>query len=111
MESNVLNTFEEALDLCLIISHPNIRVLFDLYHFRLSESAFCGLLEAGPLLRHVHLARALGRTMPTQGDGEPYETLFHHLALINYRGNISIEAYTDHFEREALTALSLLKQL
>jgi sugar phosphate isomerase/epimerase len=68
------------------------------------------LARAGDVLRHVHLARIEGRTFPTTSDAG-LETFMRQLKAIDYRGRVSVEAYTDDLRADAAAALNYLRTL
>ena len=110
-ETNLVNHFPEACALARQINHPNIGVLADTFHMGLGNEPVTLLAEAGALLRHVHVARVLGRALPCPGDGEDYGLLFATLRRIGYDGCISMEAHVQNdFEHEAGQALRHLRE-
>lgn len=92
-ESNIITSIAEGLRLCKTAAHENVQMLVDFYHMSLSgEDASAGAAATGAL-RHVHLARPLGRGLPCPGDGEDYAGFFAALQSAGYDGELSIEAY------------------
>ena len=109
-ESNLINRFSDACALARWVNHPHIGTLLDTFHMNLSGETYDCVLEGGTLLRHVHIARTLGRSLPCPEDEEDYSILFQTLGKINYDGCISLEANTrKDFESEAETALHHLR--
>lgn len=95
MEANLINTFAEGLVLARAAHAPGIGVLTDYYHMRMVSESFCMLDKAGMMLKHVHIARPLGRETPRHGDMEPYAAFFELLEGIGYDGTVSVEAYLE----------------
>lgn len=92
-ESNVINSFEQGVELARRAAHPHVAMLVDSYHLRMQQEPDEHLLQGADLLRHVHLARPLGRSLPHALDEEDYEAFFRRLRQIGYDGAVSIEAY------------------
>ena len=67
----------------------------------------CVFLEAGEHLRHVHIARTLGRSLPREGDECGWQDLFCVLKETGYNGDISIEARAPAENREECIRESL----
>ncbi len=109
-ESNLVNLYSESCALARQVNHKNVGALLDTYHMALGGEALSSVLDGGSLLRHVHVARALGRSLPCPGDEEDYPALFDALRKIGYDGPISLEAAArQDFEAEAAAALDLMR--
>ncbi len=109
-ESNILTNIAESVRLCRQVSHPAVQMLADYYHMSLSGEAPSDLVLTAGRLRHVHIARPLGRGLPTEGDGEDYHTFLSMLETIGYVGGVSIEAYAPEHTAEAIrTSLAYLR--
>lgn len=92
-ESNLVHRFAHGLALAGRAAHPNVAALADYYHMVLSGDSVEELRYAGDRLGHLHIARPLGRTLPTVGDDAHYEDFFRVLGELHYEGTLSIEAY------------------
>lgn len=111
-ESNLINLFSEGCALARRVNDPGIGALLDTFHMNLSGETYNDVLKDGMLLRHVHIARTLGRSLPCPGDEEDYGLLFQTLKKIGYDGCISMEAFVRRdFESEAEAALNHLRIL
>ncbi len=109
-ESNILTSISGSLRICQAVSSPQVQMLVDFYHMSLSGERNADAAVSGPSLRHVHIARPLGRGLPLPGDGEDYAGFFQSLHSIGYHGCVSIEAYvTDHAEPSIRASLAYLK--
>ena len=112
MESNLINRFSEGCALARRVNHKNVGALVDTYHMTLAGESLKSVLDGGAFLRHVHVARTLGRSLPCPGDEENYGLLFETLHKAGYDGCVSLEALVrQDFENEAGTALYLLRSL
>jgi len=112
IESNIINTLAEGLALARAVSDHAVACLVDFYHAGLAGDPCASVAEAGPLLRHVHLARTLGRSIPVSPNEEPYRSFFSALRAAGYDASLSLEAYApDDFQRRAARALSLMRTL
>ncbi len=109
-ESNILNTVEEALALARQVDRASVQVLVDYYHFSFEHEPLEHVLQAGGAIRHVHIAKAEGRTYPTQV--EPgYPPFFEALKAIGYDGRVSIEAGSQDILADAEKALVVMSRL
>lgn len=108
VECNIMNYVSEATLMASLIQMPHIAVLGDTYHMEMGGEPFSALAMAGGLLRHVHVANAIGRKYPKEGDGERYDELFDTLRRIPYEGRVSVEASCTDFASEAREAFKVL---
>lgn len=92
-ESNVITSIADGVRLCDRVSSEAVQMLADFYHMSLSGERAEEVGRAGATLRHVHIARPLGRGLPLPGDGEDYAAFFGALRAIGYEGDVSMEAY------------------
>lgn len=108
-EANFLNYVWEGHRLVEAIQSPRIQLLADLYHMYQGGEGADSILQAGSLIRHVHLAesqtrRAMGKTT----DGTEYLPNLSALKAIGYQGGISLECFEwDEETKEADLARSL----
>lgn len=107
-ECNIMNFVSEATLMASLIQMPHVAVLGDTYHMAMGSEPFSALAMAGGLLRHVHIANAIGRKYPKEGDGERYEELFETLRGIPYEGRVSVEGSCDDFSVDARDAFKVL---
>lgn len=107
LESNLLNSLHEGVELVNEVQLSQVRCLLDNYHMMLAGGDVSNILEAKGLLRHVHLARVLGRSLPTEGDEVDWQGVFAALKEIGYDEDCSIEAYVPVENREALIGEAL----
>ena len=110
LESNIVLTAREGLALARQVDRPRIKLLVDYYHMTLEDESPDILLKAGPEVRHIHFARAEGRTFPAEME-TGYRAFFANLKRIGYEGRVSVEAYTTDFASDAPRALAVLKSL
>jgi len=111
LESNLVNRLEECTALAAAVGRDEIGVLADYYHMRLGFEPLEDIRAAEGRLGHAHIARPLGRSVPSDGDGEPYDILFRELRAIGYDERISVEAYIpEDFEAHAGAALAVLRR-
>lgn len=107
-ECNIMNFVSEATLMASLIQMPNIAVLADTYHMALGSEPLSALAMAGSLLKHVHIANAIGRKFPKAGDGERYQEIFETLKEMGYEGRVSIEAGCSDFSQDARDAYEVL---
>lgn len=110
MESNLIHTVDEGAIVAAKMNDPQIGLLADLYHMHLAREGFETLARNGMLLRHIHLARTLGRTLPCPGDEEDYTGFFAALYRGGYCRTVSIEGHpSGDFAKQAQAALAHLR--
>ena len=109
-ESNVITSIADGVRLCDSVSSEAVRMLADFYHMALSGERAEEVARAGASLRHVHIARPLGRGLPLPGDGEDYAAFCGAQRAVGYDGDVSIEAYAPENTAEAVKdSLAYLK--
>ena len=108
-ESNIINLASEGLQLAREVNHPNVQLLIDYYHLMMEGEEPEMVIAAGAALRHLHMARVLGRAFPTQPD-EDMGRFFQVVRQSGYGGRCSIEAHTRNFAAEAPPALRILRE-
>ena len=109
-ECNFLNSVAEAVTLARAVNHPAVAVLSDLYHVDHDGQSYAETREAMPLLRHVHVAGAVGRRAPVAAD---YVFLRDYLAVVKASGydeRISIEGSWENLPKQAPEALDVLRR-
>ncbi len=107
-ECNIMNFVSEATLMASLIQMPNIAVLADTYHMAMGSEPLSALTMAGEQLKHVHIANAIGRKFPKEGDGERYQEIFNTLKEMGYEGRVSVEAGCDDFSKDAREAFKVL---
>lgn len=110
VESNILNYVSEATLLASLLNLPRVGVLGDTYHMAMGSESWNAFKMAGPLLKHVHVACAIGRTAPRKGDGEHYDELFKTLTEAGYEGRVSIEGKYEDFDAELPGCFAVLDE-
>lgn len=113
-ETNFINTFAEALAIVREVDRAEIELAADFYHFAMENESTDILLEAPAFIHAVQLANPTGRCFPKPGTEIPgLRQFFEHLAAIQYRGGISVEANVGHDLisdcRDAVSFLSALR--
>ena len=106
-ESNIVNLISEGLRLVNQVNHPCVQLLIDFYHFMKESEDPAIILQAGPVVRHLHFANAQGRIFPQRFEDE-FVPFFNNLQKIGYSERCSIEAYSNDFMADAPRALRVL---
>lgn len=112
IECNLINTFEEGCKLSADVGSENVKVLVDLYHMSSeSESSSVLLKHGAEFLRHVHVGTPETRGFPTLAIPKAEQSIdfFNALKAIGYNNRVSVEAYSDNFISDAISALDFLK--
>lgn len=108
-ECNVLNTVSESAALVEEISHPNIRLLVDGYHWAKDNDSLSDIHHHAALIRHAHIATVGGRKPPHPGDR--CTEFLGALRQAGYSGRISIEGTIENPEVELPRALEIMLSL
>ncbi|MDI9471133.1 MAG: TIM barrel protein [Bacillota bacterium] len=86
-----LSTSSDALALMEAVNHPNVRLLFDIYHQQITEGdVIRHLTELLPFVGHLHLAGNPGRHEPWIGELNPVGIL-EAIHAAGYRGPVGLE--------------------
>lgn len=94
-ECNYINRISEGAALIRAASHPNIRLLADLYHMASMGDTPADLKAAMDVVVHMEIAEKAGRTVPGVS-GDDFRPFFRVLRESNYQGAMSIEGkWTD----------------
>ena len=109
LEGNLIYTLREGILTCEICDRPHVRVLADTYHMSVEKEPPENLLLAGDRLIHVHTANPAGRVYPAEGDGVDYKGMINYLRQIDYKGRISIEAFSQNIQYDTAEALKVMR--
>ncbi|MDP4212841.1 MAG: sugar phosphate isomerase/epimerase family protein [Bacteroidota bacterium] len=92
-ECYLCNTIEQLTRLVSMVSHPNVKAMYDTHHANIEEKKTRdAILTAAPVLAHVHISE---NDRGTPGDGHvPWSDTFSALAEIDYTGWLTIEAFS-----------------
>jgi D-psicose/D-tagatose/L-ribulose 3-epimerase len=92
-ECYLCNTMEQLSKLVKAANHPNVRAMFDTHHSNIEEKKYSTALQTiAPVLAHVHISE---NDRGTPGDGQVlWDDAFSSLAAINYKGWLTIEAFS-----------------
>ena len=114
-ETNMLNNFQQVVELAQAVNHPNIKCLQDYYQMRMDGDTVDSMLTYGrEYMAHNHFATYPNRGFPVNKDDDPYiKTYFQALHQIGYDGTICQEGLPvsrESFYEEAVRARSFLRQ-
>jgi sugar phosphate isomerase/epimerase len=110
LESNIINTVAEGLQLFRAVDRENIKLLVDYYHLVVEREDPEILLGAGRSIKHVHFANPAGRLYPVEAE-DGYIRFMNLLKRIGYEDRVSVEAYTKDFSHDAKRSVEILRQL
>jgi hydroxypyruvate isomerase len=86
-----LTEVSEAVEVVQVTGHPQVRLLYDLYHEQIAAGNLIEKLEKSlPHLGLVHVADVPGRHEPGTGEIN-YPNIFRKLAELNYTGVVAME--------------------
>jgi len=109
-ESNLINSLAEGLRFVKAVNDPNIQLNVDYYHLEMEKEDPSIILQAKDYVRHVHTANPQGRVFPLRWEEYNYAPFYSALRKIRYDKEISIEARTEDFQRDAPQAIALLRR-
>ncbi len=92
-ECYLCNTMEQLNRLVKSVSHPNVKAMYDTHHANIEEKINReAITTIAPVLAHVHISE---NDRGTPGDGHVlWDETFSTLAQINYKGWLTIEAFS-----------------
>jgi sugar phosphate isomerase/epimerase len=102
-ECNVINTFEESVAIAKQLNFPNVKSIFDSYHFEVSGERKELIRQNEAWIGHMHFACTMGRHMPDLEDAKSMTPLLSILRDCAYDGTFSIEAYFPNHEMDDLS--------
>jgi hydroxypyruvate isomerase len=103
-----LTRISEALEIVQATGHPQVRLLYDLYHEQIAAGNLIEKLEKSlPHLGLVHVADVPGRHEPGTGEIN-YQNIFWKLSELNYTGVIAMEF---HPSGDAITQLRAAREM
>jgi sugar phosphate isomerase/epimerase len=110
-ECNIVNTFTEALILAGKANCSNVKCLLDSFHLH-EENEDISVIQLQPdMLAHVHFAEPAGRVFPIAANRNKYEQIFRVLKQVKYNSRLSLEAYSQNFNVDAMTGITILKEI
>ncbi|MFB9237948.1 sugar phosphate isomerase/epimerase family protein [Plantactinospora siamensis] len=100
-EDHMVNRLDQAVDLCVAVGLPSVRVLADFYHMNIEEDEPCRALRAaGPWLGHVQASDS-NRYQPGAGHLD-WPALLGTLGDVGYDGYVALECRLRGDQRAAL---------
>ncbi len=92
-ECYLCNTMDQLTHLIQKVGHPNVQAMYDTHHANIEEKKIgAAITQVAPVLAHVHISE---NDRGTPGDGHvPWDDTFSSLAAINYKGWLTIEAFS-----------------
>jgi len=115
-ETNMINTFGQAVALAKMVDSPSVKVLQDYFHLRLENDTVDDILRWGKeYLVHTHFARIEGRRYAVSlAEDDYYQVYADALRAVGYEGGISMEAFVDSpesWKQEAAASLEFMRKL
>ena len=115
-ESNIVNYVFQGLAICREIASPRLAQLADIYHMMMGGDEPRSIVDAGTLLRHVHIADYQTRMFPGFDKHETWrlKPFFAALKAVGYTGGVSCECSwgdAKDFAKNAKTAIETMKGL
>ena len=85
-------------------------MLADYYHLALEREPIEHVAKVAKSIRHVHFSIPNGRGYPHEAD-DHFAAFCRQLTESGYDDRMSVEAYSQDFERDAEATLTLMKRL
>jgi hydroxypyruvate isomerase len=109
LESN--NSFSESVALVKQLNRPNLKSIFDYYHFALGNEKVELITENTAYIGHMHFACTLGRHMPDVNDVMHLKSVLKRIFECKYDETFSIEAYFSGFTIDYAQSVSEIKKI
>ena len=114
--SNIVNYVFQGLAICREVASPRLAQLADIYHMMMGGDEPRSIVDAGALLRHVHIADYQTRMFPGADRRETwrFKPFFAALKAVGYTGGVSCECSwgdAKDFAKNAKTAIETMKEL
>jgi D-psicose/D-tagatose/L-ribulose 3-epimerase len=109
-ECNIVLSLIEARDLARRVNHPHVQLLADYYHLAMEHEPIDHVATVAKSIRHVHFSNPTGRGYPQAAD-EQFAAFCRQLRASGYDDRMSVEAFSNDFERDARATLTLMKRL
>ena len=113
-ESNCINTFEESVAIAKQLNRPNVKSIFDYYHFAVSGEKESLIRQNEAWIGHMHFACTMERRMPDLDEAKKLKSLFVILRDCTYDDTFSIEAYFPNYEMDNMyfkTPISFMRDI
>ena len=111
-ECNIMNLVTEGTLMSALLNLPRVGTLGDTYHMVCGHEPYSAFVQAGTLLKHVHISHTVGidqgRIWPAPDDGEDYVEIFAALKAAGYNGRVSIEAGCEDMKVDGPKAFAVL---
>jgi hydroxypyruvate isomerase len=80
-----------ALEVVKSINHPNVKLLYDVYHAQMTEGNLINSIrDFYPFINHIQIADVPGRHEPGTGEID-YPSIFATLKVLGYQGFVGLE--------------------
>ena len=110
-QGQFLSSFRQAARLIREINHPNIRLLYDIYHMQIMEGNVVRTIEENiDIICHFHAAGVPGHHELTPCELD-YRFIFRRIGELGYEGNFGIEYWPSGDTEASLRETKALLQL
>ncbi len=113
-ESSMIHTVADGIEIARMSGSENVGGLADLYHVYGNNDSIEGIGGFKGELLHAHIAEPVNRKFPSLNDGEDiikiYKSFFNALKKAGCE-TCSVEARTDDFKNDIVSALEIIKTL
>ncbi len=114
VESSMIHTVADGIEIARMSGCKNVGGLADLYHVCGNNDSIEGIADFKGALLHAHIAEPVNRRYPSVKDGdeiiEIYKSFFDSLEKAGCK-TCSVEARTDDFKNDIVGALEIIKTL
>jgi len=110
-ECNCINTFEESVSIARQLKRPNVKSIFDYFHFAVSGESEDLIQQNSEWIGHIHFSCTLGRLMPDLDEAKKMRPLLNLIKNCSYNGTFSLEAYFPNLEMNNLNYKAVVAYL
>lgn len=97
-----LTNTEEAIRVLRMVSSPNVKLLFDVYHQQVTEGNILNNIESNiDWIGHFHIADVPGRHEPGTGELN-YPVILDRILKSGYEGFVGLEFFPENHNHESL---------
>ena len=107
-ECNLVNTIREGADAVRRANTPGVQLLVDIFHMMRNGESPDDIVQAGPLIRHAHIAENRDRGAPG-AQGEDFRPFLRALRRADYDAGLTSEADWTDRPAQAAPALAALR--
>ncbi len=113
-ESSMIHTVADGVEIARMSNSSNVFGLADLYHVYGNDDSIEGIADYKGEVKHAHIAEPINRAYPSLSDNDEIKTIYKNFFdALKSAGceTCSIEARTDDFNNDIISAVKVLKEI